>query len=50
MVTIIEPCMNNQVRELLFDVADVTVWGIIGRHLPELMAQIETLLQEPDPG
>jgi uncharacterized protein with HEPN domain len=29
---------------------DATVWGIINRHLPELLAQVETLLQEPDTG
>jgi uncharacterized protein with HEPN domain len=29
---------------------DATVWGIIDRHLPELIAQVETLLQEPDTG
>jgi uncharacterized protein with HEPN domain len=31
-------------------VDDATVWGIINHHLPELMAQVETLLQEPDAG
>lgn len=31
-------------------VDDATVWGIIDRHLPELIAQVERLLQEPDVG
>ncbi|MCX5644871.1 MAG: DUF86 domain-containing protein [Phycisphaerae bacterium] len=31
-------------------VDDATVWGIIDRHLPELLAQVETLVQEPDTG
>jgi uncharacterized protein with HEPN domain len=31
-------------------VDDPTVWGIIDRHLPELIAQVEALLQEPDTG
>ena len=29
-------------------VDDATVWGIIGRHLPQLLAEVERLLQEPD--
>ncbi len=29
-------------------VDDATVWGIIDRHLPELIVQIETLVQETD--
>ena len=28
-------------------VDDATVWGIIDRHLPELIAQVEVLLQGP---
>lgn len=31
-------------------VDDATVWGIIDHHLPGLIAQVETLLQEPDTG
>lgn len=31
-------------------VDDATVWGIIDRHLPELIAQVEMLLQEPETG
>jgi uncharacterized protein with HEPN domain len=31
-------------------VDDATVWGIIDHHLPELIAQVEALLQEPDTG
>lgn len=28
-------------------VDDATVWGVIDRHLPELIAQVEVLLREP---
>jgi uncharacterized protein with HEPN domain len=28
-------------------VDDATVWGIISRHLPELLSKVEALLQEP---
>lgn len=31
-------------------VDDAMVWGILNHHLPELIAQVEAILQEPDTG
>jgi uncharacterized protein with HEPN domain len=38
---------RNRIMHGYDTVDDATVWGIIDRHLPELIAQVETLLQEP---
>ena len=27
---------------------DATVWGVVDRHLPQLLAEVETLLRDPD--
>lgn len=50
--------MNNRSRKLLFDVLesarshgydvidDATVWGVIDARLPQLLTQVEAMLQE----
>jgi uncharacterized protein with HEPN domain len=41
---------HNRIIHGYDTVDDAMVWGIIDRYLPELIAQVEMLLQEPDTG
>jgi uncharacterized protein with HEPN domain len=38
---------RNRITHGYDAVDDATVWGVISRHLPELIVQVETLLEEP---
>lgn len=41
---------RNQIIHGYDTVDDATVWGVIDRHLPQLLATVESLLEELDGG